>query len=142
MNLHERLKAERERLGFTQPDIATLTKVGKTTVINWEKGSSSPTATQLELLARFGVDVLYVVTGAHAGGVPPAPTLTPEEATMLEYFRHAPAAVRRAAIGALVGGASSSSGQVMQNTGSGSVQIGSLSGGYNAAPPESRKRTK
>lgn len=103
MTVQERLKSERERLGFTQPDVATLTKVGKTTVINWEKGSSSPTAVQLEQLARVGVDVLFVVTGKHAGGVAPAPTLTAEESTMLEYFRQAPPAVRRAALGALIG---------------------------------------
>lgn len=103
MNLHERLKAERERLGFTQPDVATLTKVGKTTVINWEKGSSSPTAVHLEQLAKVGMDVLFVVTGFHAGGVAPAPTLSAEESTMLSYFRKASAAVRKAALGALIG---------------------------------------
>ena len=103
MTLHERLKAERERLGFTQPDMATLTKVGKTTVINWEKGTSSPTAAHLELLAKVGMDVLFVVTGAHAGGVAPAPTLTAEETTMLSYFRKASSAVRKAALGALIG---------------------------------------
>ena len=142
MSLHERFKAERERLGFTQPEVATLTTVGKTTVINWEKGSSSPTAAQLEKLAKFGMDVLFVVTGSHAGGVPPAPSLTPEESTMLDYFRQAPAVVRRAALGALLGGVANSPTQVMQNTGAGSVQIGHVGGDYNPEPKPAKHRTK
>lgn len=142
MSLHERFKAERERLGFTQPEVAALTAVGKTTVINWEKGSSSPTAAQLEKLSKFGMDVLFVVTGTHAGGVAPAPSLTTEESTMLDYFRQAPAAVRRAALGALLGGVASSPSQVMQNTGSGSVQIGHIGGDYNPEPKPAKKRAK
>lgn len=105
MTLHERFKAERERLSFTQPQVAKLAEVGKTTVINWEKGASAPTATQLEALSKFGLDVLFVVTGQYAGGIKPAPTLTSEESTLLEYFRAAHPAVKRAALGALLGAA-------------------------------------
>lgn len=137
MLLHDRFKAERERLGLTQPQVAALCEVGKTTVINWEKAASSPTASQLQALSQFGMDVLYVVTGQHAGGVQPAPTLTPEEQMLLEYFRQAPAAVRRAALGALVG-APAASGQVMQNTGSGNIQVGGIGGSFNAPPPRKR----
>lgn len=138
MSLHERFKAERERLGFTQPDVATLTKVGKTTVINWEKGSSSPTAAQLEQLAKFGMDVLFVVTGTYAGGVAPAPTLSAEESTMLDYFRDAPPTLRKAALATLLSAGmapaapkarskAAASGGVsmsMSNVGSGNVQMG------------------
>lgn len=66
MSVAGRLKSERARLRLTQPDVARALGVGKTTVINWEKGSSSPDAVQLSALADIGVDVLYVVTGAHA----------------------------------------------------------------------------
>lgn len=143
MELPGRFKAERERLGFTQPDVATLTKVGKTTVINWEKGSSSPTALQLEQLAKFGMDVLFVVTGEHAGGVQPAPALSAEESTLLNYFRQAPPAVRRAALGALVGAATAAPAQVMKKVGSGNVQIGQLGGDFSPAKkPVAKKRTK
>lgn len=103
MGLADRFKSERERLALTQPRVADLTGVGKTTVINWEKGLSSPTAIQLSALAEVGLDVLYVVTGQRAGGVKPAPTLTAEEETMLGYFRDASKEVRRAALGALLG---------------------------------------
>lgn len=106
MSLSDRFRSERERLSLTQPRVAELTGVGKTTVINWEKGLSSPTAVQLSVLADAGLDVLYVITGQRVGGVTPAPTLTAEEATMLGYFRDAPKAVRRAALGALLGASS------------------------------------
>lgn len=60
----ERLKDERKRLGLTQPELADVAGAAKRTVIDWEKGVSSPTAAQLESLARVGMDVLYVITGA------------------------------------------------------------------------------
>lgn len=103
MGVADRFKSERERLALTQPRVAELTGVGKTTVINWEKALSSPTAVQLSALSEVGLDVLYVVTGQRAGGVKPAPTLTAEEETMLGYFRDASREVRRAALGALLG---------------------------------------
>lgn len=142
MLLQDRFKAERERLGFTQPQVAALTSVGKTTVINWEKGASSPTAAQLEVLSQFGMDVLFVVTGEHAGGVQPAPTLTADEQTLLDYYRQASVPVRRAAMGALVGAAATSTGQVMKNTGSNNVQIGHLGGSFSSSPDSAKKRTK
>jgi transcriptional regulator with XRE-family HTH domain len=127
MNLSERFKAERERLGFTQPAVAALAEVGKTTVINWEKGSSSPNASQLELLAKFGMDVLFVVTGQHAGGVAPAPTLSSDEKRLLDSYREAPPAVRKAALAALLSGTHASpSGQSV--VGDNAIQIGTMSG--------------
>lgn len=63
MGVHERLKEERERVGLTQPQIADVLGVGKTTVINWEKGASAPSAQQLAEMVAKGIDVTYVVTG-------------------------------------------------------------------------------
>lgn len=59
----ERLKAERERLGMTQEAFAGLAGAKRRTLVDWEKGVSSPTTAQLSALAAVGVDVLYVVTG-------------------------------------------------------------------------------
>ncbi|MFI8609496.1 helix-turn-helix domain-containing protein [Pseudomonas sp. NPDC077649] len=67
--LGERLKEERKRLGLTQPLLAEVAGAAKRTVIDWEKGVSSPTAAQLEVLAGVGMDVLYVVTGQRASTV-------------------------------------------------------------------------
>jgi hypothetical protein len=82
------------------------------------------------------VDVAYVVTGARSSS---AAVLAPDELELVKLFRAAPLAVKAAAIGALQGG-SIGSGQVMHNTGSGSVQIGSIGGSYN--PPAVKKRAK
>ena len=110
----ERLREERMRLDMNQDDFASTGGVGKRALINYEKGERSPDAAFLAAIAAAGVDVLYVLTGRYAGGVKPAPTLDPEEATMLEYFRAASPAVRRAAMGALLGGATQSLGGMTQ----------------------------
>jgi transcriptional regulator with XRE-family HTH domain len=64
--LGNRLREERDRVGMTQPVFAEAAGAKKRTLIDWEKGVSSPTATQLEALAAIGVDVLYVLTGRRA----------------------------------------------------------------------------
>ncbi|MBN0112872.1 helix-turn-helix transcriptional regulator, partial [Pseudomonas aeruginosa] len=63
MNLGERLKAERERLGYNQTDFAALAGASKHSQINWEKGAAAPNGTVLAAWAEHGLDVLYVVTG-------------------------------------------------------------------------------
>ncbi|WP_082608229.1 helix-turn-helix transcriptional regulator [Acidovorax sp. Root219] len=126
----DRLRAERERLGLTQPAFAEVAGAKKRTLIDWEKGVSSPTAAQLAALAGLGVDVQYVVTGSMA---PPA--LGAEESTLLSYFREATPEVRRAAMGALIGAGPSAQAPnrirdlTMHNTSPGGVQVGIQSGG-------------
>ncbi|WP_079227325.1 helix-turn-helix domain-containing protein [Pseudomonas putida] len=81
MTIGDRLKEERSRLGLSQTDLAAVGGVGKTTQINYEKGSGSPDARYLAAAADRGVDILYVVTGvrrpAHAD------QLSPEGAELL-----------------------------------------------------------
>ena len=101
MDIAQRLKAERERLGLTQTEFAALGGVGRKTQFNYEAGERAPDAVYLAAVQRAGVDVLYVVSGEHAGGVAPAPTLSPDEVELLQLFRAAPLAVKAAAIGAL-----------------------------------------
>lgn len=110
MSVADRFKSERERLALTQPRVADLTGVGKTTVINWEKGLSSPTAVQLSALAEVGLDVLYVITGQRAGGAsaPPPPRAVSEgDRILLDNFHAAPAQVQagvKTALGAFASG--------------------------------------
>lgn len=59
----QRLRDERKRLGWSQPSLGDIAGAAKRTVIDWEKGVSSPTTAQLAELGRNGVDVLYVLTG-------------------------------------------------------------------------------
>lgn len=100
----ERIRAERERLGFTQPVFAEVAGTKKRTLIDWEKGVSSPTATQLAALSEIGADILYIVTGHRTGS-----SLSDDENELLSLFRSAPLQVKAAAIGALQGGASATS---------------------------------
>lgn len=127
MHVGERIKEERERLGFNQTDFAALSQSTRKALFNWESGIASPNAAALAAWAAVGLDVLYVVTGQRAGGVKPAPTLTAEEETMLGYFRDASKEVRRAALGALLG-ASAPVGNAQTNVGDNAIQIGSVAG--------------
>jgi transcriptional regulator with XRE-family HTH domain len=62
--LGQRIKSERQRLGLTQPAFAELAAgAKKNTLVDWERGATSPTAKQLVALLSAGVDVPYVLTG-------------------------------------------------------------------------------
>lgn len=63
MTIGKRLKEERERLGFTVVAFAEAAGSKKHTVIDWQNDVSSPPAAKLAMLARHGVDVMYVLTG-------------------------------------------------------------------------------
>lgn len=82
-----RLKEERERLGYTQPAFAEAASAKKRTLIDWEKGVSSPTAVQLSALSEIGVDVMYVVTGLRTMPVQ-QPALSRREAALVDNFEH------------------------------------------------------
>ena len=133
MGIGARIKAERERLGFTQPAFAGLGASSKNSQIAWEKESAFPNAAVRAAWAAQGADVLYILTGERS-----ATALSPEEQTLLAYYRDAPAAVRRAAMGALVGGAQPG-GMTMTQSGGG-VQVGHSSGPVTVGAPAPRKR--
>ncbi len=101
--LGNRLREERERVGMTQPVFAEAAGAKKRTLIDWEKGVSSPTAMQLEALAEIGVDVLYVLTGERATGLPPG--LSAEEQLLVESYRALPVAKRKTLLADLLTGA-------------------------------------
>lgn len=54
---------------------------------NYEKGERQPDAAYLAAVHAAGVDVLYVLTGVHGGA---APALAPDEAALLDNYRHSP----------------------------------------------------
>ena len=93
----DRLRAERERLGLTQPAFAEIANAKKRTLIDWEKGISSPTAVQLSALATAGVDVLFVLTGQRlAISEPAVPPLARDEEILLDNYRNSPADAKTA----------------------------------------------
>ena len=90
-----RLKEERERLGITQPLFAEAADAKKRTLIDWEKGVSSPTALQLSSLAMVGVDVLYVVTGQRSQSIPAQAALPREQQALLNSYAMCNAAAKK-----------------------------------------------
>ncbi|MBD9676260.1 helix-turn-helix transcriptional regulator [Pseudomonas sp. PDM18] len=88
MGIGERLKEERERLGYIQTDFAALAGASKNSQYNYEKGERCPDAAYLAAVAAVGVDVLYVVTGTRTPL--PSSSLTPEEGLVLEQYRSLP----------------------------------------------------
>ena len=85
MGIGDRLKEERERLGFNQTEFAAQAGASKNSQYNYEKGERSPDASYLAAVADRGVDVLYVVTGERKPTS--ADGITADEAGLLGYYR-------------------------------------------------------
>ncbi|MDI1278045.1 hypothetical protein [Methylobacter sp.] len=85
MNICDRLKEERERLGFDQEGFAALGGASRHSQIDWEKGKSFPNAKVLAAIAAAGADVQYILTGLRSGI---APAISPREAALLDNYRH------------------------------------------------------
>lgn len=138
--IYLRLKEERERLGLTQPAFAELAGAAKRTVIDWEKGVSSPTAVQLAAMASAGADVLYVVSGVRSQTAAEVDLLPADERVLVDAYRRCNAEARRnliqtAALLSAGMGAGPSTPPTpptkTTNKGSGNVQVGHQSGGSN-----------
>ncbi|WP_238547108.1 XRE family transcriptional regulator [Pseudomonas sp. GM30] len=99
LNIGERLREERERLGYSQSAIGAVGGVKKLAQLKYEQGERFPGADYLAALAKIGVDTLYIVTGERSAG-----SLTADETELLERFRSAPLAVKAAAIAAVTAG--------------------------------------
>lgn len=98
-DIGERLREERERLGLVQAALAERCGVKKNAQSNYERGDRSPDAEFLYMASGAGVDVLYVITGQRAVGAVAA-----DEAALIEAYRSAPEAVRKAVLAALLAG--------------------------------------
>lgn len=83
-----RLREERERLGLSQPALADICGVTMRSQRNYEKGDRQPDASYLAAVSAAGADVLYILTGQRSGAVATAPVLKPEEAALLDNYRH------------------------------------------------------
>lgn len=63
MSIGQRLREERERLGYTQPVFAELASTTKKSQIDYEKDITQPKASYLADIAQVGADINYIVTG-------------------------------------------------------------------------------
>ena len=111
--ISERLKSERENLGFSQQALADLLGISLRSQQNYEKGDRNPDSAYLAAIAAAGADVLYILTGQRAGGAsaPPPPRAVSEgDRILLDNFHAAPAQVQagvKTALGAFAPGAGS-----------------------------------
>lgn len=96
MSIEKRLKEERELLGFNQADFAGLAGRTKKTMIDYEKGKSSPDARFLAAIAAAGADVQYILTGIRGRlSVPQEQPLTPRQQALLNNYQHSDETGRR-----------------------------------------------
>ncbi len=101
ISLGERLKAERERLGYTQTEFAELVGASKRTQIGWEQGRSAPDANALATWLTEGLDVSYVLTGRRSN-VATSRHLPADEQLLLEAWQDMAAPARRALLAELL----------------------------------------
>jgi transcriptional regulator with XRE-family HTH domain len=102
VTIEERLKEERKRLGFNQPDFAALAGKVKKTLIDYEKGVTSPDAKFLASIAAAGADVQYILTGIRSSAM-----LVPDERLLLDRYRTSPQELKDAALRVLLNGSQS-----------------------------------
>ena len=113
----ERLREERDALGFTQEAMAEKAGISKRSYCAYEAGETAPSAKLLAALALMGVDVAYLLTGQRAGGAsaPPPPRAVSEgDRILLDNFHAAPAQVQagvKTTLGAFASGGSARRGK-------------------------------
>lgn len=98
----DRLKEVRAQLGLNQSEFGELLNAKKRTVVDWEKGVSSPTGFQLEMLAQHNVDVAYIVTGVSSSPIPSS--LPADEQLLIDTYRSLPVAKRKEMLASLLTG--------------------------------------
>ncbi|WP_418648871.1 helix-turn-helix domain-containing protein [Thauera butanivorans] len=99
MNVGERLREERERMGLSQEAMGAIGGVKKLAQFNYEKGERAPDSTYLAAIAAAGADVLYVLTGQRSGDAPAVPA-SPRVRALVENYEAADEAGRRVIEGA------------------------------------------
>ena len=125
-SLGVRLRKARKTLGLSQDGMAASCGVSREMWGKYERDVALPGFEVLASLARGGVDLRYVLTGEVPSFAPIA--LSEDERLLLHYYREAEPAVRKAALGALLGvsdrGAHIGGTFSQHATGDGSIQIG------------------
>lgn len=96
----ERLREEREHLGFSQTAFGAIGGVQKQAQLKYEKGERFPGADYLAAIAKAGADVQFIVTGERSG----VGSLTGDEVELVTRFRKAPLAVKASALAGLEAG--------------------------------------
>ena len=94
VSIGARLREERERLGLSQTEVAEIAeKAGvkgatRQSQALYEKGQRMPDAAFLAVMQGAGYDVAYLLTGQRT--MPVGEVLKPDEAALLDNYRHSP----------------------------------------------------
>lgn len=83
MQIGDRLRTERERLGLTQTEAAALCGVAFRTYCDYEAGKTEPKASALSNLNKYGLNVMYILTGQLITNS----DISVEEQKLLENYR-------------------------------------------------------
>lgn len=87
INIGNRLRAERERMGLSQTDFAKLADHSRSVQAGYEQGRVMPGGAYLAAIAAAGVDVLYVLTGQRTPSPDGVVVESEEEKRLLENYR-------------------------------------------------------
>jgi transcriptional regulator with XRE-family HTH domain len=98
-SIGDRLREEREQLGFNQTAFGAIGGVQKQAQLKYEKGERFPGADYLAAVAKVGADVQYIVTGIRCPSA-----LSDDESELVARFRKAPVAVKASALAGLAAG--------------------------------------
>lgn len=123
VSIGERLREERVRIGLSQTVFGEVGGVTKKMQMLYEGGEWAAESAYLHAVAGSGVDVRNVITGSRDTPAQDVPST--EEKFLLQCYRDATPAVRKAALAALLSGSVVGSGMHMTSMDDGNVQIGS-----------------
>lgn len=82
----QRLRSERERLGFNQLEFSDLGGIKRSSQILYESGRRVPDVRYLEKIKVAGVDLIYLVTGEYRVQLP-ADALVIRHATLTAMYK-------------------------------------------------------
>lgn len=83
MQIGDRLREERDKLGLTQTEMAKACGVAFRTYCDYEASKTEPKASLLARLNEMGVDVMYILSGCRI----PQDNISIEEKKLIENYR-------------------------------------------------------
>ena len=142
MAIGERLKEERERLGYNQADFAALAETTRKSQFNYETDERRPDVRYMAAIGAAGADVQYIVTGLRS-----SQALSQDEQQLIAAFRAAPLAVKGAVIGALNAGSKTPAPAPINQNVSGTANVASVGnvvnqGGKNVGAGKTKPKGK
>lgn len=91
IELGKRVLQIRGAAGLNQREFAARLGTSSGYISSVESGKTMPGGDfLLRLHQEFGTDVTWLLTGRNASGSVPTPTLAPDEAALLDNYRHSP----------------------------------------------------